>query len=74
MKTDLDCSYKVPFEIRVYHEAQFYALKWGLKWCRLKGNSVYSLRCPNYSLGLDTNIAIRFKRWLEHTKTRNRKS
>lgn len=32
----LDCSYKTPFEIGVYHDAQCYAIRWGLKWVRLK--------------------------------------
>ena len=67
MQRDLNnCGYQVPFEIRIYHEAQAYALKWGLKWCRVNGNRVSSLRCPNYSLGLREDIAKRFKRWLRY--------
>ena len=64
MKRDLDCSYQVPWEIRVYHEAQEFALRWGLKWCRCENNTVRSLRCPGYSIGLREDVAKRFNRWL----------
>lgn len=68
MLKDLNCSYQVPFEIRVYHEAQYFALGFGIKWCRVRGNNVSSLRCPGYSLGLREDIAIRFKRWLNYVQ------
>ncbi len=68
MKKDLDCSYRVPWEIQTYHDAQVFALQFGLRWCRMSGNNVYSLRLPHYSIGLREDVARRFRRWLEHVR------
>ena len=68
MKTDLDCSYRVPWTIEVYHDAQEFAYKWGLKWCYMEGDRVYSLRLSHFYIGLREDTAKRFRRWLIHVQ------
>jgi len=62
-------AYKLPWDIEIYHRAQEFALKNGIKWCRMNGNVLYSLRRPHYSILLRDDVAFRFRRWLNFLRS-----
>lgn len=68
MNKDLDCSYKLPWDIQTYHEVQAFAFNFGVRWCYMRGNTVYSLRLSNFSMSLRDDVAKRFRRWLKYMR------
>ncbi len=74
IKRNMDCSFRIPFEIEGYRHLVEIALRGGLRYCQVSQSptgmvNVRSLRSPNYSLSVMSDLAgRRFMRWWKWIK------
>ena len=74
MQNLIQCAYKLPWEIEIYHDFQAYSLRTGFHWIRYRlsgerGFAIKNLKCPFYSKSCDyKEVRDRFVRWFNWMK------